>query len=445
MTKITVCLALAGLVATGAAARGDGSGVFPYDTRVETLDNGLKVILVPMSAEGLASFWAIVRTGSRDEFEPGHTGFAHFFEHMAFRGTKRFPADAYNDKMTELGADTNAFTSTDLTAYYANVAAEDLPVVLDLESDRFKNLSYTEPAFRTEAGAVYGEYRKGRTNPFFVIYEATRDAAFKVHTYGHTTMGYVEDIRAMPTMFDYSQRFFDRYYRPENTVLLISGDFDPQEVLDQVRKYFGDWEPGYVAPEVPAEPEQTEERRVDVTYEGRSLPIVWVAYKAPGFDPRDRAWAASHLISGLYFGETSALYKKLVLDEHVVEFLDASLDPSRDPGLMDILSRVKDPEKVDYVLEEIEATIAQAQEAPPDQQRLADIKSRLKYEFLMGLDTPQKVNGALAGFVAATGGIEAVDTLFATIDAVTADDVQAAASQVLIPARRTVAVLRGES
>jgi zinc protease len=416
--------------------------IFPCDVHTETLDNGLGVILVPMSSNGLVAYWTIVRTGSRDEYEPGRTGFAHFFEHMMFQGTETMDQAAYNAAVTAMGADANAFTSTDLTAYHLGITSEDLARVMEIESDRFQHLSYAEADFETEAGAVYGEYRKNRMNPFFTIWEAVHEAAFDEHTYGHTTMGYEKDIKEMPGMFDYSRSFFARYYRPDNVVLLIAGDVEVDRTMALVREHYGDWERGYVPPEVPAEPPQTAERRIEVEYKGKTLPLVWLAYKAARFDPSDEKWAAAALLTELAFGETSDIYKKLVLDEQVVEFVTADLGPSRDPGLLSIYARVKDPAKVDAVLGEIDETIERYRAEPPDAERLRDLKSRLKYQFLMGLDTPDAVASALARIVAITGGIDAVDELYRTYEGVGPEDVQAAAREILVPTRRTVAVLR---
>jgi len=446
LKKVTIHLLLLALpLALAAGADPAGAEIFPYETHVETLDNGLRLIVVPMSSGGLATYWSIVRTGARDEYEPNRTGFAHFFEHMMFRGTEKYPSDLYNQKVTELGADANAFTSDDVTAYYLNVAAEDLETVMELESDRFRRLDYPEEMFRTEAGAVYGEYRKNRTNPFFTIYEAMRANAYEAHTYGHTAMGYEEDIKLMPTLYDYSRDFFDRYYRPENVVLLIVGDVEPEATFDLARKYYGDWEPGYRPPEVPEEPPQTEERRFEVDYQGQSLPILWAAYKADAFDPTDESFAATFLLSNLAFGETSELYRELVLEEQLVEFLDSDLDFHRDPGLFHVYTRVKDPEKVDRVLAEVDATVARYRDELPNAERLADLKSRIKYRFLMDLDTPSNVAGNLYQIIAVTGGIEAVEIFYQTLEGVTAEDVQQAAQKYLVTDRRTVGVLRGES
>lgn len=419
-------------------------GIIPYPAHATTLDNGLGLIVMPMPSNGLVSYWSIVRTGSRDEFEPGRSGFAHFFEHMMFRGTARYPADAYQRIMTRIGADANAFTTDDLTAYHVSMTSADLERVVELEADRFMNLAYAEDAFRTEAGAVLGEYRKGRTDPLFALHEALVEAAFVEHTYGHTTMGYEADIRAMPEMYEYSLSFFDRYYRPENTILLVAGDVEPDTVARLVARYYGGWETGYVAPDVPAEPPQHAPRRVEVDYEGRALPMLSVAYKIGAFDPGDATRVAADLLAELAFGETSAAYRQLVIDEQAVEFVDAEANMNRDPSLFDVYARVKHPDDVERVLGVIESAVAACREAPPDAGRLRDLKSRLRYDFLMGLDTPDAAASTLARPIAIGGGLEAVEALYAAYENVTPADVQRAAEAYFDQAHCTVGVLRAQ-
>ena len=418
------------------------SGIIPYESHVSTLDNGLKVIVMPMEGNGLVSYWSIVRTGARDEVEEGRSGFAHFFEHMMFRGTEKYPADRYGELLTAIGADGNAYTTDDLTAYHLSIAAEDLEQLMELESDRFRNLSYAEADFETEAGAVYGEYRKNRTDPLYTLYEAMTATAFQTHPYGHMVIGYEEDIAAMPTLYDYSRTFFSRYYRPDNIILFIVGDVDADAVMPLVEEYYGDWVAGYVAPEIPTEPPQLAERRVEVSYDGRTLPYVWLAYKFDEFDPADSRRAAADLLVELAFGSTSELYQKLVIDEQVVESLNANTNVNRDPSLLDIYARIKDPGRVEHVIEAIDSTIAKFQAISPDENRVAGLKSRLKYEFLMGLQTPASTARRLARYVAVTGGLEDVDTLYRTYGSVAPEDVLQAARHYLNPQRRTVAILR---
>lgn len=106
-----------------------------------------------------------MRTGSRNEVEPGKTGFAHFFEHMMFHGTQKYSADAYNAALKQMGADSNAFTSDDLTVYHILAGKDALPKIIELESDRFQHLQYADPDFQKEARAVLGEYNKNASNP----------------------------------------------------------------------------------------------------------------------------------------------------------------------------------------------------------------------------------------------------------------------------------------
>ena len=419
------------------------AGAFPYRYEVHTLGNGLKTILVPMPGSGLVSYYSVVRTGSRDEVEAGHTGFAHFFEHMMFRGTEKYPAEKRERVVTGMGANTNAYTTDDFTCYYMNVASEDLPKVVELEADRFQNLSYAEPVFQTESGAVYGEYRKNRTQPFSVLYEAIQDRAFDVHTYKHTTIGFEKDIAAMPTMFQYSKSFFARFYRPENVVLLVTGDFDAKSVKAMIQKEYGGWKRGYQAPAVQPEPEQQGERSVDVAYQGRTLPIVTIAWKCPAFDPANREVAAGVLLGELLFGQTSAAYRQLVLEKRLAQRLVAGFGFSRDPGLWTVSALVSSEQNIGTVGEAIDSAVTRFQEQPPSAKDIDDLKRRARYQFLMSMDTPERVAGGLARYIAMSGGIEAVDAWFAAIDQVTPEEIQAAARKFLTRNRRTVAILKG--
>jgi zinc protease len=423
------------------AAAGAPARALPYPIQHHELANGLGVYLVSMPSDGLVSYWSIVRTGSRDEVEPGVTGFAHFFEHVMFKGSKNFPAGGYDRVMSEVGANFNASTWDDRTQYHASFASEDLPRVIEVEADRFRWLEYSEAEFRTEAGAVYGEYRKGRTSPFEVLFEALQNAAFDRHTYKHTTIGFEADIQAMPEHYEYSQTFFRRFYRPENTVIVVSGDFDPAAALALIEEHYGSWEPGYQAPRVEPEPEQTAQRRIQVAFDGQTLPIVCVAFKGPRFDPSDRQMLAGWLLGELGFGPTSPIYEKLVLDEQRCEFVFGSFGHSRDPGLWSVIARVKDPADVEAVEQEIWRAVAELQAGSVGVGRLDAVRSNVKYSFLGGLTTPEAVNESLAQYVSLTGDLADLDRMFATLATVTPADLRAAAARFLAPERSTVAVL----
>jgi zinc protease len=417
--------------------------IFPYKVHRETLPNGLKVIMIPMESPGLAAYYSVVRTGSRDEVEPGKSGFAHFFEHMMFRGTKNFPGDVYDSIVTSIGADANAYTSDDITAYHMNFAKEDLEKVIEIEADRFQYLTYDKPGFQTEAGAVYGEYRKNITQPFSMLNEKMQDLAYDVHTYKHTTIGFEADIKAMPDAFDYSKTFFNRFYRPENVVIVVTGDIDPKATMAMITKYYSSWEKGYVPPQVTPEPPQTAERYGEVSYPGKTLPIIDIAYKGDALDPNNRDFVAALLIGDLAFGENSDLYKKLVIQEQKVQFVASSIPPNRDVPLFEIYSMVKKAEDINYVRDEVYKTLETFKTTPVDTKKLNDLMKRNKYNFLMGLDTPDNVAGNLARYVAITGDVEVVDQLYKVSDTITPQDIMNAAKKYFTPERRTVVVLKG--
>jgi zinc protease len=417
--------------------------IFPYKYQTETLPNGLKVIMIPLESPGLVAYYSVVRTGSRDEVEPGKSGFAHFFEHMMFRGTKKYPGPVYDSIVTSIGAKANAYTTDDYTAYHLNFAKEDLEKVIEIESDRFQNLSYEKPAFQTEAGAVYGEYRKSITSPFALLNEKIQDLAYDVHTYKHTTIGFEADIKAMPEQFEYSKSFFNRFYRPENVVIVVAGDINTKATMKLVTKYYGEWQKGYQAPGITPEPPQTAERTAEITYPGKTLPIIDIAYKGDALDPNNMDFAAALLLGDLAFGETSDLYKKLVIQEQKVQSLGASTPMNRDLPLFEVYSMVKSMEDMDYVRDEVYKTLESFKSTPVDDKRVNDLKRRNKYSFLMGLDTPDHVAGGLARFVALTGGIEVVDQLYAQLNNVTPRDIVNAAKKYFVPENRTVVVLKG--
>lgn len=416
---------------------------FPYQIVNYTLENGLKVIFVPMESGGIVSYYTVVRTGSRDEWEPGKSGFAHFFEHMMFRGTKRNPGGKYDSLITSMGADANAYTTDDYTCYHLNITKEDLPRVIDLEADRFQNLNYTLEGFQTESGAVYGEYRKGRTSPFEVLWEEMKNLAFKKHTYKHTTIGFEKDIKNMPNLYDYSLTFYQRYYRPENCVILVTGDFDQKQTIETIKKHYSSWAKGYVEPKIEKEPEQKTELKTKVNYNGKTNPILALAYKGLAFTPSNKDYAAAEIFGDLAFGQTSDLYKKLYLKEQKVQFLQTEIAPNRDPFLWMIFAMPTSVNYISQINSEILETIEYYRLNLVSKEQLDKIKKNRKYSFLMNLDTPDKVAGNLASFIAITGDLSGLETYLNTIDNLTPEDIQNVVKNYFLQNKLTTVELQG--
>jgi zinc protease len=448
MSDALKCLAVLAVVILGTrlstwgeTAPKDGSKVFPYPVHVTVLDNGLKVVAVPFDSPGLVAYWTVVRAGSRNEIEPGKSGFAHFFEHMMFRGTDAYPTERYNAILKELGADHNAFTTDDYTAYHVLAPTSGLETIMALESDRFMNLKYTVESFKKEAGAVLGEYNKNASSPFQTLNEKVRDAAFVAHTYKHTTIGFLRDVKDMPNQYEYSIQFFDRYYRPENCTLLVVGDVDPKRLADLARKHYGAWKRGTYNVEIPAEPPQSEEKRVEVDWPNPTQPYLYIGYHGPAFSDTQVDLPALDLASQLLFSEAAPLYQKLVVEEQEVDLLSGGAADHRDPYLFEIAARVKRPERVAYVESAITAALEDLKTTPIAADRLGKVKSHLKYSYAMGLDTAGSVARGLAHYIALTGDPEAVNRVYAIYDRISPEDVRDATRKYFASTGRTVVTL----
>jgi zinc protease len=421
----------------------DAHRVFPFPFQTVELENGFRAYLIKAGAPGQIAYVTIVRTGSRDEVEPGKSGFAHFFEHMMFRGTEKYPN--YDGETTSMGAFRNASTWADQTAYYTVANTEYLEKLMDLESDRFMNLSYSEADFKTEAGAILGEYQNGAREPQRWLDERVRQAAFDKHTYRHTTIGYEADVRAMPQAYEYSKTFYQRFYRPENSVLVIAGDFDQEKAKALIGKYYGGWKPGYKAPAIEPEPAQTAPRAQTVKYPGRTLPILAINYKAPKWDPSDRTAVALEVLGQVAFGPNSAVNRKLVLQERKAQYVAPIFGLSRDPYLVRIQSMVSSPADTTTVETELMATVKRFQDTLVDPKQLADTKSAIKYSALMAMETAQDVAFAIMQSIVATGKIDAFDEYFKTLDAVTPEDLREAARKYLVDSGRTTITMVQEN
>jgi len=313
--------------------------VFNLPRQERELANGLKVIVVKTDYPDIVSLQIPVQTGSRNEVEPGKTGFAHFFEHMMFRGTKNVTPEEFNAALKQAGADINAYTTDDYTNYHIDFTKADLETILALEADRFMNLSYGEDVFRTEALAVKGEYIKNSANPIRKLLEQVRDAHYEKHTYKHTTMGFFEDIVAMPEQYEYSKLFFDRWYRPEKAAVILVGDLEFEPTFALVEKYFGPWQRGSYEAEIPVEPPGDGPTSVYVPLETPTQPWIAVAFRGPGFNPNEIDTAAVRVLAQHYFSGNSDLYRKLVLERQVVDQMFAYIGMNRDPGLFWVFDR----------------------------------------------------------------------------------------------------------
>lgn len=415
--------------------------VFPYQYTIDELPNGLHLITVPTDFPNLVALYIVIRAGSRNEPEPGKSGYAHLFEHLMFRGSEHFSATQRDEILKRAGADSNAYTTDDRTVYHEVFSKEDLDQIMELEADRFQHLKYAQDAYKTETRAVLGEFNKNSANPSEKIFEVLRAAAYKKHTYEHTTMGFIKDIEDMPNQYEYSLQFYQRYYRPENATIIVVGDVQHDQVKGMVEKYFGGWQRGNYTPQIPLEPEQTAPREEHIDWPSATLPYVDVAFRGPAYSDTAKDHAALDLLQAYAFGENSELYQKLVLKEQKVDTLETSFSDRIDPELFYVEARVKDEKDVPDVRDQIQATFKRYTTELIPQAKLDATRSRLRYSFALSLDSSEAIAATLAPYIALRGTPETINKLYALYDRITPEDIRAAAAKYFVDRNRTIVTL----
>ena len=435
-------LAVAAFYRSRAAAGAGASGkLFPYAYSIDDLPNGLRLVTVPTDYPNMVALYVVVRAGSRDEVEPGKSGYAHLFEHLMFRGSENYTPEQRDALLKRAGADSNASTNQDRTTYYAVFSKEDLEDVLKAEADRFQRLKYTEPAYKTESLAVLGEYNKNSAAPTQKLEEALYETAFTRHTYAHTTMGYLKDVQDMPNQYAYSLEFYQRFYRPEYATVVIVGDVTRDRALQLTTKYFGEWARGNYVPSIPTEPPQPEPRTAHVDWPSSTLPWLVVAFKAPAYSDEMKDKAALDLLSEIAFGRNSDLYRRLVLEQQKVDELDVDFGHHPDPELFAVYARIKNQQDVDDVREQVLATFARFAREHVDQAKLDATRSRMRYGFALRMNSSPAIAAALAPYILLRRTPATIDKLFALYQQITPQDIQTMAAKYFIESNRTIVTL----
>ncbi len=435
-----VGLGVVGLVsALALSVRPALAQVLPHEPTIDRLPNGLTVVVLPFDSPGIAAYFTLVRTGSRDEVEPGHSGFAHLFEHMMFRGTRTLNAAQYEFRMQALGADNNAYTTDDFTLYTITLPSTSVPGLIPVEADRFQHLFYSEQMFQTETHAVLGEYNKNSASPSQGMWEQLSELAFSQHTYGHTTMGYLRDIQAMPRYYRYAQQFFRRFYTPDNCTIIVAGDVHRDQILPLIQQHYGPWAGHRATPTIPVEPDQTAARSRALAWEGTTPNRMIVGYRIPAYVSETVDAVALQVVHSLAFTEASDLYQRLVVhDQHLLTLESWRQDFHRDPQLFIVEARLTPQITFDQVTQAIQDEIARIGRGEYPRERIAQVVSNLRYSLPMEAQTPSDAANLIARFVAMTGDVHALDRYVQHLQAVTPDDVARVARTYLLTARRSV-------
>ena len=305
-----------------------------------TLNNGLRVFHLPAPGNPLAVVNIMYAVGSRDE-DPGKTGFAHLFEHLMFGGSVHIPS--YDEPLQMVGGENNAFTNTDITNYYIQLPLENLETAFWLESDRMLSLDFSQRSLDVQKGVVVEEFRQRYLNqPYGDAMHHLRALTYKNHPYRWPTIG-LETSHIENAVLQDVKDFFFKHYRPNQAVLVISADLPTEKIAELAEKWFGPIEAGPpVSADYPSEPEQTQERRVELEA-GVPMTAIYLAFPMEGRMSHE-FYAANLLTDILGQGKSSRLIQALVKEERIFHSLQAFVTGSIDPGLLIIEGKIN-PDK----------------------------------------------------------------------------------------------------
>ncbi len=407
-----------------------------------TLDNGLEVLLLEDHKAPVAVVQVWYRVGSRNE-TPGRTGLSHMLEHMLFKGTTRFGDGEYSRLISRNGGDENAFTSDDATTYFAKLASDRLDIELELEADRMRNLILTEERFAPERNVVAEERRlRVDDDPIAFMMETLSAHAFLEHPYRQPIIGWAGDIQSW-TLEDL-RTHYDRYYQPNNAVLVVVGDFDAATLGRRIDTLFGSIPRGPDAPAVSIREETPRgARRIEVRRQAQ-LPFIVIAWQVPNFIHPDGP-ALDVLSTVLAGGKSSRLWEKLVREERLALDVGAGFSTtSIDNKLFTVSGQPQPgiaPEKLEAALLDQIAAVAKEGVKTDEVSRA---KAQIEAAAIFAQDS-MFYRAMLLGSWEMTGDWRRIDTYLPAIRKVTAADLKRVALEWLGTPNRAVGVLIPES
>ncbi|MCU4164743.1 M16 family metallopeptidase [Carboxylicivirga caseinilyticus] len=301
-----------------------------------TLSNGLRVVVHVDRSTPLAAINILYNVGAKNE-HPDKTGFAHLFEHLMFGGSKNIPS--YDAPLQRVGGDNNAWTNNDVTNYYLTLPAENLETGFWLESDRMLELDFSEKSLEVQRKVVIEEYKQRYLNqPYGDIPLLVGPMAYKVHPYQWPTIG--KDISHIENAtLDDVKHFFFSHYAPNNAIMVVSGNVDPDNVFKLADKWFGDIPNRNIDHKIiPVEPEQTEERKVEVE---RNVPASLIHMVFHIGSRTDENFYTTDLLSDvLSNGPSSRLTQSLIKDQQLFSDINAYISGDHHPGLFTVTGRL---------------------------------------------------------------------------------------------------------
>lgn len=433
MHRIFLCFALCVLPLFTNAATSRATQVQEF-----VLDNGLKVLLLEEHKSPAVTFQVWYRVGSRNE-KDGKSGLSHFLEHMMFKGTPKVAPEEYSRIIAKNGGRSNAFTSSDVTVYFATMSREKIGIEIELEADRMADALLGDTYFGPEKKVIQEERRlRTEDQPVSALAEVTGAVAYMVHPYRRPVIGWMNDIENL-TRQDLAD-YYKLYYAPNNAFIVMTGDFSTEEMLPKIKAAFGKIPRGAEPPNVAAEePAQRGERRATLKKEAE-LPFVLMYYHTPNLKNPD-SYALDLLSVVLAGGRSSRLYHELVYQKRLARSVDADYSGvSVDPSVFSVTAQLMPGKEPAEIEREIDRLLDGVKSELISERELQKAKNQIESAFVFAQDSifgqAMKI-----GYYEAVGGWRLMDQYLDGIRNVTRDDIQRVAKQYLDRDRRTVGVL----
>lgn len=399
------------------------------------LDNGMQVVVIEDHRAPVVVHMVWYKIGAADE-SPGHSGIAHFLEHLMFQGTKEVPPGQLSKIVAAQGGSDNAFTTLDYTAYFQRVAADRLPLVMKLEADRMHNLNLTQQDVDNERKVILDE-RTERTDsdPGALLNEQMAAAQYLNHPYGIPVIGWRHEMAAL-TRQD-ALDFYHANYAPNNAILIVAGDVKPEDVLALAKQYYGPIPPSDKIHDRirPTEPPQLAERRLVLADARVAQPYVVRSYLAAERNPGDQTEAAALTMLAQLLGgnrTTSVLARALEFDRKVATYTEASYDGvSLDPTTFTLAVVPADGVSLADAEKAMDGVLAKFMTDGIDAAEFARIKAQVKAQAVYDRDNTQGQAHRYGMALASGLTIRDVQDWPGLLQAVTADQVMAEAKKVL--------------
>jgi zinc protease len=400
------------------------------------LPNGLTVILNQDRSTPIVNVQLWYHVGSKDE-KPGRTGFAHFFEHLMFKGSRNVEPEQHTSIVASVGGQANAYTNEDTTVFWQTVPAQFLPLVLWMEGDRMATLRIEQDTFVREREVVKEERRMRIENqPYGRLNEIIYEQAFTTHPYRHPVIGSMEDLNSA-TLADVRD-FYATYYVPSNVTVVISGDFEMDSTIGLVNQYLGRV-PKALKPvprDIPREPAQKAEKRV-VVEESVPLPAVVVAHHIT-YDGHPDAYPLHIVAKVLSDGQSSRIYRKLVYDSGLALTAFGQANLIEHPNLLYTVAIVNPGQTPAAVEKALIAELDRMKAEGVTPRELQRSKNQFARDYILGRETVQQKATHLAHAEVLHSDIGTADGEFDIFQNITQADVQRVAKTYFTPESRVV-------